>query len=74
MARLPPVQSIIELGLHASEPGFVQFLLDARDDGFDVNQPGDDDLSDEEWNEISAMRVRVLVSAWKHYKEKLGDG
>jgi len=65
MPRRPPAQVLFMLGSMAQEPGFLQFLLDARDAGFGLDQPGDHDMTAERWAEVSDLRVRALIASFR---------
>lgn len=60
---LPPV-ALLMLGSRADHPGWLEFLLQAKREGFGIDQPGDHDLTDEQWRDIAEIRVSVLVSAF----------
>lgn len=64
LPRMPAPQAILILGSYADKPGFVQFLLDAKELGFGLEQPGDKDLDEEKWKEISTNRVRALCMSY----------
>jgi hypothetical protein len=66
-----PFEAALLLGSHARDEGFVQFLIDCRDDGFVLEHPRDADLSEDERREIVISRARILVDAWRLYQTKV---
>lgn len=68
--RTLPLEGLLSLGLAASEEGFVEFLYGLRDDGFTLWEPEDENLSPDEWEDLSMRRVRTVMTAWEIYKER----
>lgn len=68
--RMLPMESLYLLGLAGSEEGFVEFLMGLRDDGFNLWEPGDNELSLDEWDALATSRVRTVLTAWEIYKER----
>lgn len=68
--RVPPIEAVLPLGRYATEPGFAAFLLGCAADGFGLDQPGDDDLTEVEWKEAVTTRVRILCGAWVMYRDR----
>lgn len=66
-----PMEAAYLLGRHAKEEGFVQFLIDCRNDGFVIESPLDDVLPEDERREVITSRVRALCNAWGIYQERL---
>lgn len=63
--RQLPVTALLMLGHKAEEPGWLIFLLEAKRQGFGLDQPGDHDLSEERWQEIALARVSALARAFE---------
>lgn len=63
--RQLPVAALFMLGSKADEPGWLAFLISAKQQGFGFNQPNDHDLSEERWQEVALARVSVLVRAFE---------
>ena len=62
--RRLPVEALFMLGSRVDAPGWLAFLLQAKREGFGIDQPGDHDMDEERWQEIATIRVRVLVRAF----------
>lgn len=61
MDRQPPASVLIRLAHTTQEhPGFVDWLAQKASEGFGLGQPGDNDLSDEQWAETSELRYSIL--------------
>jgi hypothetical protein len=67
--RMPPARVLLRLGSYADQPGFAQFLADAQAIGFGLAQPGDHDMDDERWAEVSDLRVRALIASFHRTRE-----
>lgn len=72
--RRPPLMAILMLGSRASVPGWLTFLQIANAEGYGINQPGDENLSDEDWEAMAELRVNVLVSAFDTLIEEHAAG
>lgn len=59
--RMLPATALMMLGSRASQPGWLEFLLIAKQEGFGLDQPGDDELSDARWQEVALSRVMALT-------------
>lgn len=64
--RTLPLVALLMLGQASNEPGVLAFLRDAQDEGFGLDQPGDQALSDDEWERIATNRVEILLAAFRH--------
>ena len=61
---LPPMVALDFGWAVQNHPGFYAFCTEAGDEGFALSHPSDWDLTDDEWAETAALRVRVLVDAF----------
>jgi hypothetical protein len=62
--RRLPMTALFMLGSRADHPGWLAFLMQAKREGFGIDQPGDHDLSEERWREMAETRMSVLVHAF----------
>lgn len=63
--RTPSMTALMIIGRYAGEPGWLTFLKQAQAAGFGLNQPGDEDLDDERWEQVSTLRATALASAYR---------
>lgn len=73
-SRPLPIEAILTLGMIGVTPYSIAFLRGCAEDGYSLEQEGDELLSDEEWNEVVTIRARVLAAAWKVYEKGLPYG
>ncbi len=67
-----PIEALFELGTIGLSSDAVAFVHGCRDDGFSIEQPGDELLTEDEWREVVTARCRILASAWRDYRERMG--
>lgn len=62
--RMLPLAALLMLSSRVNHPGWLEFLITAQRMGFGIDQPGDHDLSEEDWREMSLRRVSILVASF----------
>jgi hypothetical protein len=62
--RQLPVTALLILGAKAEEPGWLIFLMEAKKQGFGLDQAGDHDLSEDRWRDVAVARVSALARAF----------
>lgn len=63
--RRLPMTALFMLGKNAEQPGWLAFLIKAKEQGFGIDQPGDHDLSEEQWTNVAMVRVSSLAAAFE---------